>query len=101
MGAGGMKICFFTASLGDGGAQRQCIALLNALQHVPTVDVHLILLGPGEHEDRLDVSGLQVHRIAVDNFASPRALAFVVRTSSAGYPGSSPSAALPRPIPTR
>jgi glycosyltransferase involved in cell wall biosynthesis len=80
MGAGGMKICFFTASLGDGGAQRQCIALLNALQHVPTVDVHLILLGPGEHEDRLDVSGLQVHRIAVDNFASPRALAFVVRT---------------------
>jgi glycosyltransferase involved in cell wall biosynthesis len=75
-----MRACFFIHNFGDGGAQRQCIALLNALQHTPAVEVHLILLGPGEHEDSLDVSALQVHRIVVRNFASPIALAFVART---------------------
>lgn len=75
-----MRICFFTASLGDGGAQRQCIALLNALQHVPNVEAHLILLGRGEHDACLDTSRLQLHRTDVKNFASPKALAFVVRT---------------------
>lgn len=75
-----MRVCFFIPSLGDGGAQRQCIALLNLLQHIPAVDVHLILLGAGEHDDSLDRSGLQVHRITVRNFASPRVLIFVVGT---------------------
>ncbi|WP_319453710.1 MULTISPECIES: glycosyltransferase [unclassified Mycobacterium] len=75
-----MRVCFFVANLGDGGAQRQCIALLNALQHDSAVEVHLILLGSGEHEDSLDVSGLSVHRTEVRNFASPAALAFVVPT---------------------
>lgn len=75
-----MRVCFFIASLGDGGAQRQCIALLNALQHIPDVEVHLILLGRGEHDGSLDVSELEVHRTEVNNFASPSALAFVVRT---------------------
>lgn len=75
-----MRVCFFVANLGDGGAQRQCIALLNALQHIPDVEVHLILLGPGEHDGSLDVSELEVHRTEVHNFASPSALAFVVRT---------------------
>jgi glycosyltransferase involved in cell wall biosynthesis len=75
-----MKVCFFVANLGDGGAQRQCIALLNALQHDSAVEVHLVLLGSGEHEDSLDVSGLSVHRTEVRNFASPAALAFVVPT---------------------
>lgn len=75
-----MRICFFIASLDGGGAQRQCIALLNALQHAPSVEAHLILLGPGVFDDRLDTSELSVHRTDVGNFANPRALAFVVRT---------------------
>ncbi|MGB0971954.1 MAG: glycosyltransferase [Mycobacterium sp.] len=75
-----MRVCFFIPSLGDGGSQRQCIALLNALQHAPAIEVHLILLGPGEHDDSLNVDGLRVHRTEVGNFANPRALAFVVRT---------------------
>lgn len=75
-----MRICFFIASLDGGGAQRQCIALLNALQRVPSVQAHLILLGPGVFDDRLDTSELVVHRTDVKNFAHPRALAFVVRT---------------------
>jgi glycosyltransferase involved in cell wall biosynthesis len=75
-----MRICFFIASLDGGGAQRQCIALLNALQHVPSVEAHLILLGPGVFDDRLDTSELVVHRTDVGNFANPRALAVVVRT---------------------
>lgn len=75
-----MRVCFFVANLGDGGAQRQCVALLNLLQHQPGIDVHLILLGPGEYERDLDTSGLTVHRTEVPNFSSPLALVFVVRT---------------------
>lgn len=75
-----MRVCFFIPSLDDGGAQRQCIATVNALQHTPGIEVHLILLGSGVHDDSLDVSRLRVHRITVRNFASPFALAFVVRT---------------------
>lgn len=75
-----MRICFFIPSLGDGGAQRQCIALLNELQHLSDVEPHLILLGLGEHDDSLTADRLYVHRTEVRNFASPAALAFVVRT---------------------
>lgn len=75
-----MKICFFIPSLGDGGAQRQCIALLNALQHNHALELHLILLAHGEHEDSLRTSRINVHRVEVRNFASLTALGFVVRT---------------------
>lgn len=75
-----MKICFLIPSLGDGGAQRQCIALLNTLQVDAEVELHLILLGAGLHDSSLDTSRLNVHRTQVRNFASPFALAFVVRT---------------------
>jgi glycosyltransferase involved in cell wall biosynthesis len=75
-----MRACFFIPSLDGGGAQRQCIALVNALQHTSGVEVHLILLGRGVHDDSLDVSRLHLHCIEVRNFASPLALAFVVRT---------------------
>jgi glycosyltransferase involved in cell wall biosynthesis len=54
--------------------------VVNALQHTPAVEVHLILLGPGAHDDSLDLSRLRLHRIEVRNFASPFALAFVART---------------------
>lgn len=75
-----MKVCFFIANLGDGGAQRQCVALLNELQHDPAVELHLILLGPGEHEKSLDRSRLTVHRTEVQNFGSPKALLFAIQT---------------------
>ena len=75
-----MRVCFFVANLGDGGAQRQCVALLNLLQHQPDMDVHLILLGAGEYERDLDTSDLTVHRTEVPNFSSPAALMFVLRT---------------------
>ena len=75
-----MRVCFFIPSLGDGGAQRQCIALLNELQHVQGIELHLIVLAAGEHERSLDVSSLKLHRTEVRNFASFKALLFVVRT---------------------
>lgn len=81
-----MKVCFFIPSLGDGGAQRQCIALLNTLQKNRSIDLHLILLGRGEHDDSLKMSGIKVHRTEVGNFASLTALAFVVRTLSRERP---------------
>lgn len=75
-----MKICFFIASLGDGGAQRQCIGLLNELQHIPGIEVHLILLRRDVYDDTLDTSELFVHRIHVRDFANPIGLLFVVWT---------------------
>lgn len=81
-----MRVCFFIPDLGDGGAQRQCIALLNAMQREPEVDLHLVLLGSGVHENELEVSSLTIHRIAVRNFASLRALVFLVRTLRAIEP---------------
>lgn len=74
-----MKVCFFIPSLGDGGAQRQCIALLNQLQVHDDVELHLILLGAGVHDGSLNTSRIRVHRTQVGNFASPLALVFVVR----------------------
>lgn len=74
-----MRICFFVANLADGGAQRQCVALLNLLQRNPDLDVHLMLLGTGEHERDLDTSRLTLHRTTVRDFASPAALIFSIR----------------------
>lgn len=42
--------------------------------------MHLILLGRGEHDDSLDESAINVHRMQFGNFADPRALAFLIRT---------------------
>lgn len=75
-----MKVCFVIPSLGDGGAQRQCIALLNELQYVPDVQSHLVLFRAGEHDDSLDTTRLAVHRTEVSNFASPAALTFLIHT---------------------
>lgn len=75
-----MRVCFFIPDLSGGGAQRQCIALLNELQSYPEVEAHLILLGRGVHDDALNTAALQIHRIEVRNFASPIALAFVIRS---------------------
>lgn len=75
-----MRVCFFLPSLGDGGAQRQCVALLNLLQLESNIDLHLILLGRGRYESDLDTTRITVHRTAVSNFGRPAALGFVVRT---------------------
>lgn len=81
-----MRICFFVANLGDGGAQRQCVALLNQLQYQPDIDVHLMLLGPGQHERDLDTTRLTVHRTELPNFSHPQALSFAIRTLRAVRP---------------
>lgn len=73
-----MRICFFVANLADGGAQRQCVALLNLLQRNPDLDVHLMLLGTGEHERDLDTSRHPSPHDGQD-FASPAALIFSIR----------------------
>ncbi|MFL2000090.1 glycosyltransferase [Microbacterium sp. A1-JK] len=75
-----MRVMFFIPSLGDGGAQRQCIALLNELQRRPGIDLHLMVLASGAHEWRLDASNLTIHRFQVENFASVSALVHVFQT---------------------
>jgi glycosyltransferase involved in cell wall biosynthesis len=75
-----MRVCFFIPRLKGGGAERQCAALLGELQKNPSIDIHLVVLGSTDHDDRLEVANLTVHRIDLQDFGDPRALAFVIRT---------------------
>ena len=75
-----MRVCFFIPKLQGGGAERQCAALLNELQKHPDVEMHLMLLSSSDHDHRLDVSNLKVHKIEVKDFANPAGLVFAIRT---------------------
>jgi len=75
-----MRVCFFIPRLWNGGAEKQCASIINELQQFPGVEAHLILLAPGEFDSQLDTSNLKVHRTHVRDFASPLALAFLIRT---------------------
>lgn len=59
-----MRICFIIPGFGDGGAQKQCILLLNELQTRAGLDLHLIRFHPGEvHDGLLRTERLAVHTI--------------------------------------
>jgi glycosyltransferase involved in cell wall biosynthesis len=58
-----IKVAFFIPGLSDGGAQRQCIRLLNELQTVPDIDVSLYVLHQGVHQADLDTRKCTVYEI--------------------------------------
>ncbi len=66
-----LRVCFFISSFGDGGAQKQCIFLLNELAHTAGVEVTVVTLKEGVHQKLLD--GQIIHnRIGVGSFYDPR-----------------------------
>lgn len=75
-----MRVCFLIVDLGDGGAQRQCIYLLNELQGRPDLDLHLIHLHAGVHECLLVRGRLRVVQLPVTSNYDPRNVLRLRRT---------------------
>lgn len=67
-----MRVCFFIASFADGGAQRQSIFLLNEFQRRDDVEVFLIYLRPGIHDELLKHERITSIRIPVKSYYDPR-----------------------------
>lgn len=54
------KVCFLIPGFSDGGAQKQCILLLNELQHCSDLDLTVIFFHMGVHHDLLHQERLRV-----------------------------------------
>lgn len=57
------RLCVIIPGFSDGGAQRQCIYLLNELQNRPEWDVHVIRFSSGVHDGLLQKSNLTIHEL--------------------------------------
>lgn len=74
-----VKVCFFIPALSDGGAQKQCIYLLNELQLRDDIELVLIRNGEGVHDHLLNTDRLEVCHIRVGSNYDPRVLLNLVR----------------------
>jgi glycosyltransferase involved in cell wall biosynthesis len=75
-----LKVCFMIPGFSDGGAQKQCIYLLNALQESSDVDLSLIRFHDGPHDHLLRTDRLAIHETRVRSNFDPRAALFALRT---------------------
>lgn len=69
-----IKVTFLIPGFSDGGAQRQCILLLNAMQEDPDIDVRLIHFYDGVHIDMLKRERINVQRFDSTSNYDPRNL---------------------------
>ena len=69
-----VKVAFLIPGFADGGAQRQCILLLNALQSDPALDVRLLHFYDGVHIDMLHRNRLATQRFDSASNYDPRNL---------------------------
>jgi glycosyltransferase involved in cell wall biosynthesis len=69
-----VKVAILIPGFADGGAQRQCILLLNALQSDPDLDLRLIHFYDGVHFDLLHRDRLAVQRFDSTSNYDPRNL---------------------------
>jgi len=67
-----LRVSFFIPGFSDGGAQKQCIHLLNELQHRQDLDLSLIHIHGGVHEDTLHRTNLKVLKLPVTSNYDPR-----------------------------
>ncbi|WP_206241979.1 glycosyltransferase [Novosphingobium terrae] len=70
--AGPLRLCFVIPAFSDGGAQKQCIFLLNQLRHDVGLDITLVHFHGGVHEDLLQRDGLRVIHMPVRSNYDPR-----------------------------
>ncbi len=66
-----LKICFMIAGFGQGGAQKQCIFLLNELQKNKKIDLTLIYFYEGINYILLEQSNLTLYKVTVRSFYDP------------------------------
>lgn len=69
-----IKVCFCIPAFSDGGAQRQCIYLLNELQSRDDIDLVLVRNGRGVHDGLLRTDHLQLRSIETRSNYDPRVL---------------------------
>lgn len=82
-----MRICVVIPGFGDGGAQIQCIRLLNALQEIDGLDLHLVRFRKGEvHDAALQTRRLRIHDLVPRSHFDPRLLFDAARTVRAIRP---------------
>ena len=63
-----LKIVFLIAGFEGGGAQKQCILLLNELQKDANFEIHLVYFYEGVNFYLLDQSNLQLHQVQTGSF---------------------------------
>lgn len=66
-----IRVCFLIQAMSDGGAQKQCVYLLNELQNRKDVDLHLIYFFPGVHDHLLQRGNLSIHKLSVGSNYNP------------------------------
>ncbi|MCK1704932.1 glycosyltransferase [Bradyrhizobium sp. 155] len=67
-----IRVCFLIQAMSDGGAQKQCIYLLNELQKRDDIELHLIHFYTGVHDHLLQNINLRIHRLSVRSNYDPR-----------------------------
>lgn len=73
------RVAFFIPSLSDGGAQKQCVALLNKLQEESSVAMTLIVLKSGIHDHLLSTANCRIYHLDQRSNYDPRIVLRVVR----------------------
>lgn len=81
-----LRVCFFIPAFADGGAQRQCIFILNELSRRSDVELTLIRTSPGVHDGLLDRTNINIRDVKVrsnfDPAVIPRVRAILKQTRS-------------------
>jgi glycosyltransferase involved in cell wall biosynthesis len=77
-----LRVCFFIPDFDYGGAQKQCILLLNELQCRDDVELTLVRFRPGAQDHLLCTSRLRTECVTVRSNFDPRAIIGVVRLMS-------------------
>lgn len=66
------KVCVVIPGFGDGGAQKQCIFLLNEISKISNLDVTLVHFHAGIHDPLLDRERLSIVQMNVSSNYDPR-----------------------------
>ena len=74
-----LNLCFIIVGFAGGGAEKQCIHLLNEFQNDPEVEVHLIHFYEGVNFEFLDQRNLHRHQLDTNSFYNPLNILKVLR----------------------
>lgn len=67
-----LKVCFLIAGFGQGGAQKQCILLMNELQRRIDIELHLIYSYEDVNFPDLNQENIHLHEVEIDSAYDPR-----------------------------
>lgn len=74
-----MKICFFIPGFSNGGAQKQCIKLLNQLSLNYELEIHLMYFYEGISFHELNLERINLNKLNFISFYDPRNIMYANR----------------------